>query len=191
VLKTGFVIYLSLSQFETLRLFPPVPTIPKWALKEQQLSVNGTAYTLPPGTMVNIEASGLHYSERYWGPDADEFNPQRWDTENPFSFISTKQEVPSAPLPKHNNPPLNKPLKGAWVPFSEGSRACMARRFAQTEFVAVITVLLSKFTIGLKLRDAETEAEGRTRLQRTIAGSTNQNGLRPREGFEITLTPLG
>ena len=66
----------------------------------------------------------------------------------------------------------------------------MAKKFAQVEFVAVLAVVFSRFTIGLQLLDNETEIEGKQRLERNLCESTNLNGLRPKEGFEVTLKSI-
>lgn len=55
---------------------------------------------LPEKQSVVIHIWGLHHNPRYWGPDVEEFNPDR--------FIS--------------RPP---PVAGAFMPFSVGPRNCI------------------------------------------------------------------
>lgn len=34
--------------------------------------------TIPGGTIVSVNPWVMHYSKEIWGPDAREFNPDRW-----------------------------------------------------------------------------------------------------------------
>lgn len=43
-----------------------------------------------------------------------------------------------------------KPLKGTFLPFSEGSRACSGKKFATVEFVAVLFTLLREHRLELE-----------------------------------------
>lgn len=52
---------------------------------------------------------------------------------------------------------LFRPAKGAWIPFSDGARACPGRRFAQVEITAVLAVIFSQYTVELDVRDLKTE----------------------------------
>ena len=86
--------------------------------------------------------------------DLDEFKPERWfvKTEN----AGNKSSDPSAPdqstthscfstfSPSHFQPP-----KGAYIPFSDGHRSCMGRRFAQVEMVAVLASIFTQYSVEL------------------------------------------
>jgi cytochrome P450 len=68
--------------------------------------------------------------------------------------------------------------RDAFIPFSAGPRACIGRKFSETEGVAVLTMLVQKYIIEVKEEPqfaAETFAERRTRV------------LAPKLG--LTLTP--
>jgi hypothetical protein len=41
------------------------------------------------------------------------------------------------------------PAKGAYIPFSEGYRSCLGRRFAQIEILAVLAVVFRTWTVEL------------------------------------------
>ncbi|KAK6601301.1 cytochrome p450 3a21 [Botrytis cinerea] len=45
--------------------------------------------------------------------------------------------------------PLFKPVKGAFISFSEGPRACPGKKFAQVEMIAVLTVIFQKYSVEL------------------------------------------
>ena len=54
---------------------------------------------------------------------------------------------------------LFKPIRGAYIPFSEGYRACLGRRFAQVEVLAVIAVLFKSHSIELAVDEWASDEE--------------------------------
>jgi cytochrome P450 len=52
---------------------------------------------------------------------------------------------------------LYTPLKGAYIPFSEGHRACLGRRFAQVEILAALAVVLSGHSVELAVDEWATD----------------------------------
>jgi len=87
---------------ETLRLIPPVPAIPRRALRD--FSFGG--YDFPAGTFVGVNAAYAHRMPEYW-PDPDVFDPMRF--------------TPEAVRARH---------KYAWVPFGGGAHMCLGLHFA-------------------------------------------------------------
>lgn len=75
------------------------------------------------GTEILICPAAIHRNPRIWGPDADEFDPARWD----------KLEGDAADV-------------HAWAPFLQGPRACIGRTLAWLEFKAVVVELVRRFT---------------------------------------------
>ncbi|KAI0288358.1 cytochrome P450 [Russula brevipes] len=113
--------------YETLRLFPTVAYIPKVAAEDTTLTVSNadggtTTFPVPSGTEVSLHVPGLHYNPRYW-EDPHKFRPGRFLGDWP---------------------------KNAFVPFSLGPRACVGRRFFETEGIAVMVMLVSKYRIKIK-----------------------------------------
>ncbi|KDR79850.1 hypothetical protein GALMADRAFT_241949 [Galerina marginata CBS 339.88] len=113
--------------YETLRLFPPVPSIPKVSAEDTVLSVGNTygekrTVPIPKGTRIAINTAGLHYNPRYWD-DPESFKPSRFLKDWP---------------------------RDAFVPFSVGARACLGRKFFETEGIAVLTMLVSRYKISIK-----------------------------------------
>ncbi|KAI0252522.1 cytochrome P450 [Lactifluus subvellereus] len=126
--------------YETLRLFPPVTSIPKEAAEDTTLTVGTadggkTTFPVPAGTEVALHVPGLHYNPRYW-KDPHVFKPERFLGDWP---------------------------KNAFVPFSLGARACLGRRFFETEGIAIVTMLVSRYKIEVK---EEPEFAGETFEQR-------------------------
>lgn len=71
-----------------LRLYPLVPHMNRIALKDTTLPVGGGPdgnfpIYVPKGTMFDTAFYVLHRLETIWGPTAEVFNPDRWDTFKP------------------------------------------------------------------------------------------------------------
>ncbi|KAJ3514323.1 hypothetical protein NLJ89_g2441 [Agrocybe chaxingu] len=142
--------------YETLRLFPPVAAIPKFAAEDTTLSATdskGVKITVPvpKGTDITIAVPGLHYNPRYW-EDPHAFKPERFLKDWP---------------------------RDAFVPFSAGARACIGRKFFETEGIAILTMLVSRYKITVK---EEPQFAGETFEERKARVLANRAGL--------TVTPL-
>ncbi|KAF5350345.1 hypothetical protein D9758_012816 [Tetrapyrgos nigripes] len=138
--------------YETLRMFPPVTGIPKYSAEDTVFNtVNHTgqpvSIPIPKDTKLIINTVGLHYNPRYW-KDAEEFKPDRFLEDWP---------------------------KDAFAPFSVGARACLGRRFFETEGIAILIMLVSKYKIEVKEErqfGRETFEERKSRLLQTKPGLT-------------------
>ncbi|KAI0261646.1 cytochrome P450 [Gloeopeniophorella convolvens] len=110
--------------YETLRLMPPAPGIPKKSEEDTTITVSNqagekTTIPIPKGTDFTFHLPGLHHNPRYW-KDPLAFKPERFLGDWP---------------------------RDAFLPFSGGARACLGRRFFETEGIAVLTMLVSKYRI--------------------------------------------
>ncbi|EHA25896.1 hypothetical protein ASPNIDRAFT_43691 [Aspergillus niger ATCC 1015] len=155
---------------ETMRLYPPVITIPKFTGDSPSvIHYDGKDYVLEPGTYINLNTNGLHYSEEYWGDDATLFQPQRWDARNKGSFLARNTDLPGLAGPGLEYPTIHKPVRGAYIPFSDGFRACLGKKFSQVEFVAALTTVLRQYRIEL----ADSSEKGRINAERVLNQSTS------------------
>ncbi|KAH7923074.1 cytochrome P450 [Leucogyrophana mollusca] len=112
---------------ESLRMFAPVTGVPKSSAEDTSLvvtDVNGEKRTvsIPQGTAMTLDVVGLHYNPRYW-EDPHTFKPSRF---------------------------LGDWNRDAFLPFSGGYRACVGRKFSETEGTAVLTLLVSRYKIEIK-----------------------------------------
>jgi cytochrome P450 len=87
---------------ESMRLRPPVPSIPRRATRE--FSFGG--YTIPAGTLVGVNPLYTHHMPDIW-PDPNRFDPLRFTDE--------------AQRARH---------RFAWVPFGGGAHMCLGLHFA-------------------------------------------------------------
>lgn len=108
---------------ETLRLYPPVPVLSRKTCSDMQLG----KMTVPSETVIMVPVLALHHDERYWGPDANEFRPERFS-----EGVAKACRVP-----------------GVFLPFGTGPRVCIGQVFALFEVKAVVATLLQRFRIRL------------------------------------------
>ncbi|KAE8142664.1 cytochrome P450 [Aspergillus pseudotamarii] len=159
---------------ETLRMYPPVTGIPRWTGDSAvNITYHNQSYLLPPHVYVNLNASGLHYSQEYWGPDAAVFDPKRWDKQNTESFLA-KNAGEGLTGPGLEYDTIHKPVRGSYIPFSDGFRACVGKKFAQVEFVVAVAIIFRAYRVMLaKPSERETEDDIRRRTDRVLGESTS------------------
>jgi len=134
--------YLDAVCKETLRLYAPVTqlhrvprkstTIP---LSRPVLGRDGQMIDCVPvqaGTMVVVGAAAVNRDPAIWGPDADQWIPERW-------FKPLPETVIEAYLPG---------VYSHMMTFMGGGRSCIGFKFAETEIKAVLYVLLSRMKFG-------------------------------------------
>ncbi|KAI0703435.1 cytochrome P450 [Cytidiella melzeri] len=143
--------------YETMRMYPPVHSIPKSVAEDTTLTITNatgerTTLIMPQGSSISMHTPGLHYNPRYWN-DPHTFNPKR--------FLDPTW------------------LRDAFLPFSAGPRACIGRRFSETESVVTIAMIVLKYKITVK---EEKHFAGENWEQR------KERVLRSKPG--ITMTPL-
>ncbi|KAL5001058.1 cytochrome P450 [Aspergillus recurvatus] len=159
---------------ETLRLYPAAVNVAKETSDSgADITYKGQAHRLPPKIRVNIDISAVHRAEEYWGPDAGIFSPRRWDKRNPDSFLARNEGMEGLSGPGLESPSIHKPVRGAFVAFSDGERACVGRKFAQVEFVAVLAVLFREYRVSLGKVGTGSDEDARERVKRALEESSS------------------
>ncbi|WP_316525470.1 cytochrome P450 [Kitasatospora brasiliensis] len=97
---------------EALRVRPVIQNVARRLTEPVELG----GYRLPAGVSVLPSVVAVQSDPRLWGPDAEEFRPERW---------------------LEGNPPQN-----AWIPFGGGARRCLGAMFAQVEVETVVAAVL-------------------------------------------------
>ncbi|KZM25328.1 uncharacterized protein EKO05_0000526 [Ascochyta rabiei] len=163
---------------ETLRIIQPVLNIPKSTPpgRPQNFTMGDQTYTMPGDTHVFL-SSAIHRNPKYWPApstepsenemrDVDTFRPERWlaasKLEDSFIDIGYDEEELRGPSGEDTSAALFKPVKGSYIPFSDGFRSCIGRRFAQVEILAVLAVIFSQYTVELAVDEFASDEEVET-----------------------------
>lgn len=161
---------------EVLRLMQPIVNIPKSTApgRPQQITLGGQQHTIPGGTHIYLSCA-VHRNPKYWPTpqdasdntdntsDVNRFRPERWlvssKTVGEFVDINYDDEELRGPSGEDTSSQLFKPVKGSYIPFSDGFRSCIGRRFAQVEMLAVFAVIFSQYSVELAVDDFASDEE--------------------------------
>ncbi|KAH8834966.1 cytochrome P450 [Flagelloscypha sp. PMI_526] len=142
--------------YETLRVFPPVAAMPKSAGEDTFLMAANTttgekrAIPIPKDTTILITAPGLHQNPLYWEKPA-EYRPERF----------LKPDWP----------------REAFLPFNGGPRACLGRKFSETETVLILSLIIERYSIHITEEPQfahETFEQKKARILDSSPGLTHQ-----------------
>ncbi|KIM80206.1 hypothetical protein PILCRDRAFT_790075, partial [Piloderma croceum F 1598] len=120
---------------------PAIPKICTWDTVITTTNGVGERKAIPvqKGTYIVLDAPAVHYNPRYWENPHD-FKPERFLKDWP---------------------------RDGFMAFSAGARGCVGRKFAETEGIAILTLMVSRYRIELadepELRH-ETIEQARMRL---------------------------
>ncbi|KAI9838618.1 MAG: hypothetical protein M1819_004932 [Sarea resinae] len=108
---------------ETLRLYPIIPGNLRVATRDTVLPVGGgkdgqSPIAIRKGTRFTYSVYTMHRRKDIWGPDANEFRPERWDGR------------------KHD---------WSYLPFNGGPRICLGQQYALSEASFVVVRMLQRF----------------------------------------------
>ncbi|MFE9774752.1 cytochrome P450 [Streptomyces sp. NPDC005931] len=106
---------------ESLRLWP---TAPAFAREAREDTVLAGEHPMRRGAWTLVLTPMLHRDPDVWGPDAERFDPDRFDTRAVRS------------RPQHT-----------FKPFGTGARACIGRQFALHEATLVLGLLLRRYEL--------------------------------------------
>ncbi|GMF43779.1 unnamed protein product [Phytophthora fragariaefolia] len=118
------LVYLEASLKETLRLHPSVPVEPKQTVENTTLS-DGTF--IPAGSAIGLATYAMGRMPQVWGPDAEEFKPERWIDPATGKLI---------PISSYK-----------FASFNAGPRMCLGMSLAMLEMKLVVAGLLSQFHV--------------------------------------------
>ncbi len=107
---------------EAMRLFPPVPSVGREALAD--CAIGG--YRIPRGAQIIPAQWVVHRDRRWFGEDAEEFRPERWDHD-------LAKRIPHC----------------AYFPFADGPRVCIGNHFAMMEAVLVLATVAARYRLEL------------------------------------------
>ncbi|XP_062157195.1 cytochrome P450 714A1-like isoform X1 [Alnus glutinosa] len=111
---------------EVLRLYPPAAFVSREALEDTQLG----NIVIPKDVCLWTLIPTLHRDHNIWGPDANEFKPERFS-----NGVSKACNFPQA-----------------YIPFGLGPRICLGKNFAIVQLKIVLSLIISKFAFSLSPR---------------------------------------
>ncbi|KAK0199387.1 cytochrome P450 monooxygenase pc-3 [Desarmillaria ectypa] len=124
---------------ETLRLYPPIHANFRTAGVATTLPNKGGApYYIPEGTRVSFFPFLSHRRTDLWGPDALEFDPERFLDDRLGKYLTPNPSI--------------------FLPFSTGPRVCLGQQFAYNEasyFLIRLLQTYSSFTLALDAQPAK------------------------------------
>ncbi|KAI9819638.1 MAG: hypothetical protein M1827_007088 [Pycnora praestabilis] len=92
-----------------------------------------SSHHFPQGTVLSVPAYTIHHSCSIWGPDADSFNPSRWDADT-----------------------ITEQQRAAFIPFSHGPRSCVGRNVAEMELALIVSTVVRRYDFELYQEELET-----------------------------------
>jgi cytochrome P450 len=119
--------YLNAVLNETMRVFPPVPL----TLREAACDTTIQGSFVPRGTTVVICPWAINTSTHLWGPDAREFNPDRWLGQGKANTGGAESNY-------------------AITTFLHGPRSCIGKDFAKAEFACLVASLVGRFEMAFE-----------------------------------------
>ncbi|KAL8974106.1 MAG: hypothetical protein Q9197_001648 [Variospora fuerteventurae] len=122
---------------EVLRLHPPVALTFRQAAKNTSIC----GQYVPKGTKIVVSTSAVNHSKELWGPDASEFNPERWLGPGKMNTGGASSNY-------------------AFLTFLHGPRSCIGQAFAKAEFAVLVAGLAGRFE--MELEDKVSEIKIRT-----------------------------
>ncbi|KLO13380.1 cytochrome P450 [Schizopora paradoxa] len=160
---------------ESLRLHPAVPLTIRQVVKDDVITLgepvidkNGKLISevrVRKGDQIFIPITAINRMSSLWGPDAQEFNPDRW------------KDVPE---PATSIPSIFSNI----LTFFAGARACIGYRFAVVEMKAILFTLIRTFEFRLAI-----PAEEFTKRQMVVTRPYLKNEKNGRAQMPLLVTP--
>lgn len=100
--------------YETMRLHPIAGAFAMTVASSHDETLLGR-YPIPKEAVLGIDLWAVHRNEKYWGDNADEFDPSRFGARNRTDNDSSYSTDGKTKMP----------VRGTFIGFSEGPRACL------------------------------------------------------------------
>ncbi|KAI0028313.1 cytochrome P450 [Vararia minispora EC-137] len=157
---------------ETLRLYPPVSCVFRQCVNDCMLPLahpytdthgfeHNELFVPGGGTMVIVNIVGVNRDKATWGPDAEEWRPERWLSPLPDSV--TEARVPG--------------VYANLLTFIGGGHACIGFKFAQLEMKVALSRLVPSFRFAPSEREIVWRFGGA--VTPSVKGSTSNEAELP------------
>ncbi|KAH8204419.1 hypothetical protein TruAng_001470 [Truncatella angustata] len=130
--------YLNAVCNEVLRYYPPVPM----TLRETAVDTSIMGHRVPKGTRIILAAAAINFDQDLWGPDAGEFNPDRWMAKDAADKSAASGGATS---------------NYAYMTFLHGPRSCIGQAFAKAEFACLLASWVGRLEFELYNKEEHDE----------------------------------
>jgi cytochrome P450 len=148
--------YLNAVCNEVLRLFPTVPLTARVTIRDTTVA----GQFIPKDTRIMVTPWAINRNPKLWGPDAENFMPERWIDKNGRATMNGGAES-----------------NYSFLTFLHGPRSCIGERFARAELRSLLAVLVGAF----KFEMADPN-------ENVVVGGTITS--KPKNGMKLKLTPV-
>ncbi|KAF3017387.1 hypothetical protein E8E14_001082 [Neopestalotiopsis sp. 37M] len=132
--------YLNAVCNEVLRYYPPVPMTVRETVRDTSI----LGHPVPKGVRVILAPAAVNLDREQWGPDAGEFNPERW-------IPKDEADKSAASGGASNN--------YSYMTFLHGPRSCIGASFAKAEFACLLAQWVGRFEFELYNKEEHDEAK--------------------------------
>lgn len=136
--------YLPAVIHESLRL-APVHVTKSRVSNSRDLMIGG--HVIPQGTPIAAPVESLNRATSAWGPDAENFRPER--LLRPVETSAPGQETGLSGCPFSGRGFVDPGSSPAFMTFGMGARGCLGRAFSIVEQTVVISTLVQRFELRL------------------------------------------
>ncbi|KAJ8597312.1 cytochrome P450 [Rhizopogon salebrosus TDB-379] len=148
--------------YEGVRMFPAGVYVIREAKQDTVLNLSSAGeepkiVQVKEGTHIIVDMVGVQYNPRYFS-DPDEFKPARW-----YADRTSNEDLADSE---------------EYTAFSVGPRACLGKKFATTEVVCLLALLLRDWhvepllSVNVSTGEKETVEEWRARVMQAVMGIT-------------------
>jgi cytochrome P450 len=130
--------------------------------QQRSLKVDDKTLHLPAGMNIISTFHSMFSHPSYWGADVDTWRPERW--------IETNHEG-LARGSVFDRETLYTPPRGAFMPWSEGERACPGKKFAQVELTGAVSALFADYRVEPVPENGESMESAKERTMEVIKDS--------------------
>ena len=178
---------------ETLRLYGVLPYLPKMSPPVPwKVNLNDESHLLPANTLVLVNTAAIHNHPALW-PSPQQKVSTTANAQSPIASFDPARWLGRSAIELGTAEAKNflHPQLGTFLPFSDGTRGCLGRRFALVELVAIVAVIFSENRVELAVdypeKASQQERKGLWEKARTKAEYEMSEGV----DFKLSLRLSG
>ncbi|RBR13907.1 hypothetical protein FVER53590_25705 [Fusarium verticillioides] len=150
--------YLNVVCLEVMRYFAPIPL----TMREATCDTTILHTFVPAGTRIILAPRVTNRDSALWGPDANNFNPDRWlspkngnreaTEQSKFKIGNQKRDSTAAPevIQEEVRGRTEARSNYADLTFLHGPRSCIGQSFARVEFAILLATLIANFEFQIE-----------------------------------------